>query len=203
MHISAQIDMSGAIAKLRDLPQKIQDKAITQTINEVATRGRAEMKRQIASEWNIKSGEADSQLRLSKATTKKELIQAVLSAVGSNGSSRKRSRNVIFFDARPVLGTYMRKSKNGTWSAVRAKDGGGVSVRISRRSGRKLLPKAFIGNKGRTVFERTGEGRGIRPINTIDVPSMFNTRIVNKAVVDKIRQELITSTQRALRRFSS
>jgi hypothetical protein len=200
MRVSVTADMSRALIKLQSLPAKVQDKALAQTVNEVTTRARTEMKRQISSEWNIKQSDTDNQLRVTKASAKKTAIEATLYAVGSNGSRNKRSRNVIFFDAKVVLGTYMKRTKSGKWAMVTSKDGGGVSVKISKKAGRKLLPHAFIGNKGRTVFERTPNG--IKPLSTIDVPQMFNARRVNKAVVDKIREELVKSAQRSLDRFS-
>jgi len=71
---------------------------------------------------------------------------------------------------------------------------------------------AFIGNAGRTVFRRTGEaniiatkgmhkGKSREPIESvqvIDVPQMFNTRVINQAVLDKAGKDLIDEAESAL-----
>jgi hypothetical protein len=73
-------------------------------------------------------------------------------------------------------------------------------VKIKKAGPRKLIKGAFIGNKGRTVFERAGSGVGrlpIRAVETIDVQQMFNTRRLNAAVINKINQLLPIEFARA------
>ena len=113
----------------------------------------------------------------------------------------RRSRNVILFDARAVKGSRRRP--------------GGVSVRIKKGSGRKVIAGAFIGNQGRTVFERvpgttmaartryrgTKHAEQIRPVETIDVPSMFNARRINQRVVKHMRERFPEILEREARYY--
>jgi hypothetical protein len=63
-----------------------------------------------------------------------------------------------------------------------------------------LLRSGFMGNKGRTAFERVGAKRlPIKPLQTIDVPQMFNTRRINLRVRKRIEQELPELMRRELR----
>ncbi|MBC7600863.1 MAG: hypothetical protein H7238_17875, partial [Polaromonas sp.] len=62
-----------------------------------------------------------------------------------------------------------------------------LHVQIRKAGGKKALGSAFIGNKGRTIFVRTGKARlPIKALQTIDVASMFNTRRVNAKVLKLI-----------------
>ena len=76
----------------------------------------------------------------------------------------------------------------------------GLSVKIRRNGGRKVLKQGFIGNKGRTAFERVGKARlPIKPLQTIDVPQMFNTKRINAKVVALIRERFPAIAEREVR----
>lgn len=207
MQISAQIDMSGAIAKLRDLPQKIQDKAITQTINEVIARTQTEMKRQITGEYNIKAGDVAKSLRVSKANSKSAVIQATLSALAG---SRNGVRNVILFGAKCVQGSgrvkYVRaKMKDGSWRMVKTREGQGVRVKIKKSGKSVFIEGAWIANNlaGTPVlFRDKNKNNQVRGFTTIDVPQMFNAKRINQQVIAFAKEQLIRSTERTLRRFN-
>jgi hypothetical protein len=58
---------------------------------------------------------------------------------------------------------------------------------------------AFIGNKGRTVFQRTGNTRlPIKPVQVIGVGQMFNFKPINARVKKKIEAEFATEMTRAV-----
>lgn len=203
MRVSTRIDFSQALKKLEGLPEKVQQKAIIATINRVAAKARTEMKRQIGAEFNVKAGDINSQLSVSKANKSQNVVQAVLSSFGKRKG--KTSRNVMLFDARQVEGKGRPKQvrvqfKDGSWRTIKVKEGGGVSVKIKRNGGRKLIPHAFIANKGRTVFIRKEDGT-IKGVETIDIPNMFNTRRIYANVLEKIRADLIAETDRSLKYF--
>ena len=95
-----------------------------------------------------------------------------------------------------TLAQARKRANDGTLRVLR--------VKVKRGQTRKL-PGAFIGNKGRTVFERISgttmpsrsKYRGthaekIKPVQTIDVAQMFNTRRINAAVVRAIERRLPT-----------
>lgn len=84
--------------------------------------------------------------------------------------------NLIAFET----GTLTKRTAK---KAGRAGAAGQLGFQILRSGGRKVIPGAFVGNKGRTVFIREGKGRTpIKALNTIDVPQMFNTKRVNQVV---------------------
>ena len=205
MRVSTRIDFSQALKKLEGLPEKVQQKAIIATINRVAAKARTEMKRQIGAEFNVKAGDINAQLSVSKANKSQNVVQAILRSFGKRKG--KTSRNVMLFDAKQVEGTGRPKQvrvqfKDGSWRTLRIKEGGGVSVKIKRNGGRKLIPHAFIANKGRTVFIRKEDGT-IKGVETIDIPNMFNTRRIYANVLEKIRTDLIAETDRSLKYFGS
>ena len=203
MGISVRADFSQALRKLEQLPDKVQEKAVIATINRVAAKAKTEMKRQIGAEFNLKSTDINAQLRVSKANKSQTLVQAVLSSFGKRRGHT--SRNVMMFDARQVVGTGRPKAvrvqfKDGSWRTLTIREGGGVSVNIKRNGGRKLIPHAFIANKGRTVFIRNEDGT-IKGVETIDIPNMFNTKRIYANVLEKIRTDLIAETDRSLKFF--
>jgi hypothetical protein len=74
-------------------------------------------------------------------------------------------------------------------------------VQIRRTAWQEAAQRqTFVGNKGRTVFRRTGPKRlPIEPVRTIDVPQMFNQRRINKIVRDVMQQDfarILTSEAR-------
>lgn len=77
----------------------------------------------------------------------------------------------------------------------------GVTVRIRRDGGRKLIKGAFIANKGRTVFIREPypltKRLPIRGVETIDVPQMFNSRPIMRRVLERVRAEFPKEFDRA------
>jgi hypothetical protein len=75
-----------------------------------------------------------------------------------------------------------------------------VSVKVKRSGARKVISGAFVGNKGRTVFTRVGKPRlPIKPVQTIDVPQMFNVKHINAAVVKAIERKFPQIFEREMR----
>ena len=186
--------------KLEALSQNVRDRVIPAALNKVADKARTEMKRRIAAEFNIKQGDVNSQLEVSKASRKLGIFEVRLQPFG-----RRRghiSRNVMLFKAMPTKPTSyktVRAQIHGKWVTMKVPVGGGVSVEI-RRGQRKTIEGAFIANKGRTVFIRTGKDRlPIKGVETVDVPSMFNKRTINAAVMRKIETDLPVEFDRAIK----
>jgi hypothetical protein len=141
---------------------------VVRSVNDTLAQGQTRMAREISSEFNIKSSDVKARMEIVKANYRTGFfsIQGTLQVTGKRG----RSLNLINFDA--------RKSKDG------------VTVKITRRGGRKNIKGAFIANAGRTVFERVGKARlPIKAMQTIDVPQMFNTKRVNRVVVQLIQDK--------------
>ena len=187
----------------RALQVDVRDKAMSAALNRTITKGRAEMVRAITAEYAIRASDVRAQLHLRKAA--RQRLEAELEAFGRRRG--RRSRNVILFGAREVKGKgkAVRVRFRGArgWATRMVRKGGGVSIKIKRGGPRKLIPGAFIGNQGRTVFIRTGTARlPIRGAETVDVPQMFNTRAINARVVRHMERELPKEFASAARRFT-
>ncbi|OIR10986.1 hypothetical protein GALL_71570 [mine drainage metagenome] len=198
------VDINRAIAKLGKVPEIVQEKAAAAAINKTVAKAKTEMVRQITREYAVKASDVRPQLNVSKASWKSGKMTGTLHAFAVHKGHR--SRNVILFDAKAVQGTGAPKRINvhfpdGKWRTITVREGGGVSVKIKRNGGRRLIKGAFIGNKGRTVFIRTGDGRQIKPVETLDIPQMFNTRKINEAVIQRVRAEFPVEMQRALKLY--
>ena len=191
--LGVEVDISGALQRIDDINLKLRDRVVTAALNKTADKGKAEMVRAITDVFAITQSKVRSRLKVRKAT-RSELI-AVIEAFPS--ASGKRAMNVIAFGARPA--------------------NSGVSVKIKKAGGRKVIAGAFIANRGRTVFTRipgtTMKSRSgskgvkhreqITGVMTIDIPSMFNTRSINARVVNKIEREFPVELDRAKAFFLS
>lgn len=185
MRLTITTDFKDVNRALASMPREIGNRAAASTLNKVAAQAKTQMVREITSEFNLTAKKVREKLAIRRASFKGGLfgMEAELFS-----SAKKRSINLINFSARQV--------------------GKGVSVKIKKGGPRKLVRSAFIGNSGRTVFKRRGKERlPIDPVQTIDVPMMFNTRRVNAKVVAFIRRKLPEVFQREvafyLSRFGS
>ena len=166
MRIIVETDFADVQRKLDLLQSDIAIKVAARSINRAIEQARTQMSREITREYVIDSRFVKDRLRIRRATFRQGMLN-IEASLGAN--SKPRSANLIRFGARQVKG--------------------GVSVKIRRAGGRKVIQGAFIGNKGRTVFRRVGAKRlPIVPVQTINVPSMFNARRINEVVVATMRR---------------
>jgi hypothetical protein len=187
VHIEIKTDFKEAYALLKVLPATLRDKVMAGSLNRTIEQGRTQAVRSITSEYNMKASYARARLSISYARRASGAFSMTARLSGGNG--RKRAANVISFDARQVAG--------------------GVSVKIKKSAGRKIIKGAFIANKGRTVFERasgttmasrgkysgTKHGEAIKAVQTVGIPQMFTSRKVNKA----IEQSLLSNFPKVFR----
>ncbi|MFZ4624105.1 MAG: hypothetical protein ACOYNF_07690, partial [Rhodoferax sp.] len=120
-------------------------------------------------------------------------LEATISVFGST-KKEGRSLNMIHF----VSGKLPSKRKNGTRSQLRFKiiKGAGLKTILNDAT---LKNGAFIGNKGRTVFQRTGKARlPIKPVQVIGVSQMFTFTKIRDRVISKINSEFNTEINRAI-----
>lgn len=167
--ISIRNNFPAVAARLDRMSQDIGNKALVRALNVSIVQGRTDMARTISREFRISVGKAKERLDVQKATAKGGSLrfEAVLEA---SKRGKGRSMNLIAF----VTDEPRITRKGGLTQA---------KLKIKRSGGKKIIPGAFIGNKGRTLFIRTGKARlPIKALNTIDVPQMFNTRSINGAV---------------------
>ena len=144
------------------LHKDVAAQATARAVNRTIEQAKTAMSREIRAEFNISASKVNESLRINRATYKNGLYQ--IEASLESPSKRGRSLNLINFDARTTRQ--------------------GVTVRIKKGGGRKLLKGAFIANQGRTVFRRVGKERlPIEALQTIEVANMFNTKRINACVV--------------------
>ena len=190
MKLDVRLDTSGAERMLRELAGEVREVAMARTLAKVVDQCRTAMKRAISSEFVLTQSEVQSKLftRKPRRVRGQYVLQAELYSTGKGG---RRSLNLIrFVEKRVTLAEGRRRAKAGTQ---------GLYAKVLRSGGKKLLAGAFIGNKGRTVFRRTEEGRlPIEPMQVIDVPQMFNTRRINERVRERMEKQLLLVARQQL-----
>ena len=165
MQLSIETNFPEVQRQLDLLAAEVGSKATARALNRTIELARTAMSREIRDEFVLDARYVRDRLRIKRATFYAGVLalQATLEA-----QAKPRSANVIRFGARQVAA--------------------GVSVKIKRGGGRKVIKNAFIGNKGRTVFRRVGKERlPIEAVRTIDVAQMFNTKRINAKVIDTIK----------------
>jgi hypothetical protein len=169
-------------------------------INKVAAKANTEIARAVTAEFDIKSSEVRSSVKVNRARAKAEVIEAVIDIFGS-AKKRGRSLNLIHFLAAVQGGgsAFRVRGKQANKKQLAAL-AGQLGFSIKRGGGLKRIPGAFVGNKGRTIFERTGKSRlPIKPVQVIGVSQMFSSRRVSSRVLDRINKELPIEIDRAVK----
>lgn len=184
--------------KLAGMQRDMQAKVLQPAINKVADKARAEINRAIPQEFNVKASEVRNAIDVRKARTGK--LEAVITVFGST-SKRGRSLNMIhFLAAVQAAGQAIKvrgaKGKRSELKALQQQ----LGFLIKKGGGLKKIQGAFVGNKGRTIFVREGRDRlPIKPLQVVGFSQMFNTKRINRRVMDKINQELPIEVDRAIK----
>lgn len=179
--------------KLAAMPRELRDKAIRPALNKVAAKAKAEIARTIPEEFAVKAAEVRSAISLRQA--RGDDLQAVIEVFGS-ARRKGRSLNLVhFLAAINAMKTRGSKAKAGEIKKLEQQ----LGFLIKKGGGLKGIKGAFLGNKGRTVFERVGKERlPIKPVQVIGYSQMFNSRKINRRVMDKVRSELPVEIDRAI-----
>lgn len=202
--MSIKHDFPQLQARLGRISDEIKrDKAIALALNKVGAKGKTAASKHIRANYEMRLSDVNPKLSITKASRKLGSLTVILEPLPG---SRGRSQNVIrFLEKKVTFAEVKRRRKAGTLSSTHQIRGRSVTnpilhFRIRRGVVGKRIDGAFVGNKGRTVFRRTGDARlPIKPIHTIDVPGMFSAKRVLDAVVDRINQELPVEMDRAIR----
>ena len=175
--------------KIETLGKNIAGKAIASALNKTVAQAKTAMSKEIRKEFVMPANAVGNSLEIIKDGAR----GGYSFAVTLKSRDMSRSLNAIHFLERYVSFAQAKKRK-------KAETLSRLFIQIKRGGGKKSLGAAFIGNKGRTVFIRTGEPKRImskglskgklkEPIeafSTIGVPSMFNTKRVNAVVMQMI-----------------
>lgn len=186
-------------ARLAKQAQGVRDKAIGPAINKVAEKARAEINRAIPQEFAVKASEVRNAITLRKARAGN--LEARIEIFGST-RKRGRSLNLIHFLA-AVQAAGQSVNVRGSRASKRSLSGlgGQLGFLIKRAGGLKKLEGAFVGNKGRTIFRRTGSARlPIEPLQVIGFSQMFSSRRISSRILAKINADLLVEIDRAIAR---
>jgi hypothetical protein len=189
MHIKGLEDAKRELRRLADRAER--DRAIAAAINKVSEKGRTEVSRAVREEWNIDTSSVSASIGLRRARAKGLRLDG---AIDIYGGPRRRGRSlnlVRFLEKKVTLAEGRRRAKRGDLMKLffRMRKGGPL----------KNIAGAFLGNKGRTVFRRTGKGRlPIEPVQMIGVSQMFNSRAIRDRVMRRIENEFGIEIHRAV-----
>lgn len=194
--LSIKTDFKDVDRQLRKLALNIQQKVIPAALNKTIAKAKTEMTRAITDEYNLRSDEVRSSLKVFNA---RKPIKDWLVSLDPFGSKRRKgiSVNLIrFVEKRVSLAEGRRRSKAGIQKQV--------FFKIKKTGGKQTLRGAFIATNKRTggtaVFTRVGKGRyPIEAKQTIDIPQMFNTRKIQARVLSRIDKELPLEFDRAIK----
>lgn len=180
--------------KLEGLRKDIAERATVSAINKVTAQAKTQMARGITSEFNIAASKVKESLRVVRARCYGGQLN--IEARLESPSRSRRSLNLINFEAKQTSQ--------------------GVTVKVRKAGGRKLIAGAFIANKGRTVFQRIGgvmpsrakykgkkHAEQIKALQTIPVEQMFNTKRINSKVVQFIEGKLPEIMENEMRFFTA
>lgn len=189
--LTIKTDFKSVQKSLSQLSDNLQQRVVPAALNKVVAKANTTMIREITSEFNIKVAEVRANLRVIRAKRDFSKWYAQLDPFAKNKAGR--GLNVIrFTETKISLAEGRRRAKAGNQQDLR--------FQIKRAGGKKTIKGAFIGNRGRTVFVRTGKERlPIKAVTTVDVPQMFNTRRINNKVIARINAEMSVEFDRAIK----
>jgi hypothetical protein len=156
------------------LESDIRNKAMASALNKTMDQGRTLLSREITARYVVTSAYVKQRLRVRGASARAGQLRLEASLIGGDGKAR--SANVIaFVERRTTFAQAKKRRQAGTLNQLHLK--------IKKGSAAKPLKGAFIGNKGRTVFQRVGKARlPIKPVQTIDVGQMMMSRAVEAKI---------------------
>lgn len=183
--ISMRTNFPAVAANLNKVADDIGNKAMVRALNTTIEQGKTQMARQISQEFRITVGKAKDRLAVHRASAKGGVLRFEATLEATRRGQGRSMNLIVFVENKTTLAQARKRAKQGTQSQVH--------FQVKRAGGKKIIPGAFIGNKGRTLFIREGkERKPIRALNTIDVPSMFNTKrintVVRKVMLDRFEQ---------------
>lgn len=191
MQISLKTNFPDVVRQLDRLQDDVASAALASAMNKTVDQAHTQVVREITREFNVERAYVTKRLRITRARRGGNAF--TLTATLAAGDGRGRSANLIgFVERRVTLAEGRRRAKAGTQSQL--------FFQVKRSGGKKTKPGIFIGNRGRTVFQRvegttmasrskysgTKHAEQIQAVQVIDVPSMFNTRRINRVVVEKM-----------------
>lgn len=191
--------------KIERMGDEVGNKAVARALNATIKQGATAMARGISKEFCITVGKAKERLKVVSCKTGRGFVRFE-ATMEATKRAKGRSMNLIAFVESSISFAQARKrmkaGEGGTYQLQGRTVQKALQLRfkIKRSGGAKVIPGAFIGNKGRTVFIREGKSRTpIAAKDTIDIPQMFNTHKINQAVRVVMLDRFVTNFERELR----
>lgn len=178
MRISVTDNVEQVLASMAPIPERMRTRAITDALRRTAQQTKTVVARAITSEYAVQRSRVDPLIVIRSQYSNRLALAVEIDALPSQ--SGKRAANVIRFLERQVsLAQHRKRMKQSDRQ---------LHFRFRKGVGTKIIKGAFVGNSGRTIFQRTGRARvPIEPVMVIDVPQMFTTKRVHKKGVQFIR----------------
>lgn len=195
-----KIDVRGDFgrAMLDSVRADLQPKVLQPALNKMADKVKADLARAIPEEYMVKASEVRSAVEVRRASSGS--LQAVVTIFGSS-SKRGRSMNLIHFlavvqAAGRAIKLRGAKGKKSELDALQRQ----LGFLIKKGGSLKRITGAFVGNKGRTIFQRVGRERlPIKPAQVIGFSQMFKSRKIERRILETISREMPVEIDRALK----
>ena len=188
--------------RLSKIGEDLRGKAAQMAVNKTAPKAKTEIKRAVSAEFAISQAEVAGSVFINQSKLAKTgKVEAIIDIFGSP-TRRGRSMNVVRFMERSI--TMAQAKKRARQNKLYGIGTGGrllpiLGFKFKRRGGIKHIDGSFIGNKGRTVFMRTGKSRlPVKPVQMIGVSQMFTTDRIKRRILNKINYYLIIEVGRAV-----
>jgi hypothetical protein len=195
--INIATDFADVYKMLDGIARDLQPKIVARSLNAIGETVKVQARKEIGAEYNLPATEIGKLIRVQRASFRAggRLEVAVIAESRRGG----RSLNIIrFVEKKVTLAEARRRRKGDTLDSLR--------VQIKRKGGKKILgkPKWAAGkpfivtaNGGTFVAARTTSASyPIRAVQTIDVPSMFNTKRINALLLGTIRAKFPAAFKR-------
>ena len=192
-------DFRDVYKMLDGIKRDLQPKVVARALNAIGETVKVQARKEIGQEYNLPAAEIGRLIRVQRASFRPggRLEVAVIAE-----SKRGRSLNVIrFMEKKVTLAEARRRKKGETLDRLR--------VQIKKKGGKKILgmpswaaskPFVITANGGTFVAARRStpgpRGGKIGGVQTIDVPSMFNTKRINGILLQTIRAKFPAAFER-------
>lgn len=206
MNINLQIN---GLPEVQALLKKYDGPAFKRAANvalvKVAAAAKADISSAIIARYNIAAADVRASVDIGAVSDTEQALQISVNIFGSP-SKRGRSMNVVrFLEKKPSRAEVRRRIAGGTQNQLRFK--------FVKARGLKTIDGAFLGNLGRTVFQRepgkymskrtnksghSKHAQAIRPVQMIGISGMFNFNPIRQRVLDTISQTYPTHLRAAL-----
>jgi hypothetical protein len=199
LNINITTEFADVLKMLDGIARELRPTILAHSLNAIGQTVKVQARKEIGQEYNLPASEIGKMLRVQRASFRYDGKLAVEVIAESR---RGRSLNLIrFLEKSVTLAEARRRRKGGTLDSLR--------VQIKRRGGKKVLgtpdwavgkPFVITANGGTFVAARRKEpgprGGKIGGVQTIDVPSMFNTKRINALLLGTIRAKFPAAFRR-------